>query len=296
VSDLRRWATSPEGARAAVARVEACPQAASGWADMLGSIITTDPRHRDSIWSGVSAAAAPLSLPSVAALCDNKAEDLFDVDEFLGGSHTLHLLGTAGGAASARPIITALVDAITERGRFLASRSATGRMKGGLTLVLDEIIQLCPLNQLPQLFADGGGNGMSTCAIIQQVSQLETWYSPSQRSEIWGNAAAKIILGGSGAAEELEAISRLIGEWTTTEYASSMSSAGGHTSQLHQAQRRIAPVDFLRELPVGRGVFLYRNVPPVLLDLTAYHKRPDGHELKRAEAVVRKEIGDRYVH
>lgn len=296
IGELRRWAESPERARTALAELAAHKAAAPGWADSLGAIITSDPRHRDSIWSGVAAAAAPLALPSVAALCDNKGDDVFDIDKFLGGSNTLYLLGTAGGATSVRPIITALIDAIAERGRILASRSPTGRLSHILSLILDEITQLCPLSLLPQLLADGGGSGIPVVAIIQAISQLETWWSAPERSEIWGNASAKIVLGGSGAVEELEAVSRLIGEWTTTEQGSSMSTAGGHTSQFHQVQRRIAPVDLLRELPVGRGVLLYRNVPPVMLDLTAYHKRPDGYELKRAEAAVRKAIGERYAH
>ena len=280
---LRQWASSPENARDALTVLKSAPGASPGWAGSLAAIIASDPRHRDSVWSGVAAAAAPLALPPVAAICDNSGGVAFDIDEFLGAANTLYVLGTAEGGLSARPIVNALISAIAERARMKAAHTRGGRLRLNLSLILDEFAKLCPLPFLPSLLADGGGMGMSIIVVIQALSQLATAYSEAERSEIWGNASTKIALGGGGDPAELEDISRLIGEWTTTEQSTSTGGAGGgHITQLHTRHQRIAPPDWLREQPAGQGVLLYRNVAPALVHLRPWYERPDARRLTAA--------------
>lgn len=288
IQDLRRWATSPENARDALTVLKSAPRASLGWSTSLAAIIASDPRHRDSVWSGVAAAMAPLALPSVAEICDDPKSTGFDIEEFLNGPNTLYVLGTADSGLSARPIINALIAAIAERARMKAAHSRSGRLLMNLSLILDEFTKLCPIPFLPSLLADGGGMGMSIIIVLQALAQLATAYSEAEQSEIWGNASTKIVLGGGGDPDELERISRLIGEWTTTEQSTTSSGAGGGpTIGLHTRHQRIAPPDWLREQPVGRGVLLYRNVAPARLSLRPWYERPDAARLEASLEALR---------
>lgn len=284
---LRRWGASPSAARAAVTVLQAAPGAALGWDESLQGILTAEPRQRDSVWSGVSEALKPLSLPSVASLVVHDPIQGFSVEEFLAGPNTLYVLGTASGAVSARPIITALVDGIAETARLTAAAKASGRMTPPLSLVLDEVAKLCPFPSLPELLADGGGSGIATTVVIQAPSQLETAWSRSEAAEMWANASAKIVLGGATERDDLEALSRLIGEWEIEERSETHSSDGQITTHVDRRREPIASPDMIRELPRGEGILLYRNLPPIRITLDMWHRRKDAGPMRENEAALR---------
>lgn len=285
---LRRWSASAPSARSAVAVLRESSVAVSGWADGLEAVIDADPRHRDSVWSGVDEALKPLGLPSVERLMSYSALQGFCVEEFLEAPNTLYIIGTARGAVSARPVMAALLDALAEAGRRRAALSISGRLSPPLSFVLDEVAKLCPFPALPELLADGGGSGLATTVIVQALAQLETAWSRSEATEMWANASAKVILGGGADDADLEALSRLVGEWEVEERSETRSEQGGPSIHVSRRKERIAPADFLRELPIGQGILLYRNLPPVRLNLQQWSGRSDGRTLLGHEAALRR--------
>lgn len=285
---LARWAGSAPAAREAVSILREAQGVAPGWAEALEGVIASDARHRDTVWSGVAEALKPLSLPSVARLASYDPTQGFSIDEFLSGPNTLYVIGTARGAASLRTVMAALIDAIAEAGRRRAAGVMSGRMVPPLSFILDEVAKLCPFPALPELLADGGGSGIATTVIVQALAQLETGWSRAEAVEMWANASAKVILGGAADDDDLEGLSKLVGEWEVEERSETSGDRGSATIHTSRRRERIAPPDFLRELAVGEGILLYRNLPPVRLALEQWHERKEGHQLRAHEATLRK--------
>ena len=77
------------------------PFGGGGWAEALNAAIQADPRTRDSIWAGVRAALARLADPHVLDAITPRDGHHLDPEQFLTGTGTLYLLGTAAGAGAA---------------------------------------------------------------------------------------------------------------------------------------------------------------------------------------------------
>jgi type IV secretion system protein VirD4 len=119
--------------------------------------------------------------------------------------------------------------------------------------------------------------------------------SREQARERWGEHGAgaivaacthRLIIGGGGDLEELEDLSRLVGErdeeirshsWNPLGQART----GTSTSTSLRRVPIITPAD-LQALPKGRGVLCSPNTPPAEVHLPAWWDRPDAHQLQQA--------------
>lgn len=123
-TELFRWTLDPTSAADAVAILTNHPDAATGWADSLASMIDADPRTRDSIWQGVSLSLAALADPRVLDAVSPGAGEEFDPEAFIRQRGTLFLLATGAGAGNSAALVAALVEDLVETARRLAARSA----------------------------------------------------------------------------------------------------------------------------------------------------------------------------
>lgn len=154
---LYQWALSPTAAMDAVRILQGSIQAAEGWADSLESMVTSDPRTRDSIWQGVGLAFQSLADPRVMEAVTPTAGDEFDPESFIAKRGTLYLLATGSGASSSAPLVAAFIEDLVEVARRMAARSPGARLDPPICMMLDEIGNLAPLPSLPALMAEGGG-------------------------------------------------------------------------------------------------------------------------------------------
>ncbi|MDN5751558.1 MAG: type IV secretory system conjugative DNA transfer family protein, partial [Pseudonocardia sp.] len=99
-TELFRWTLDPTSAADAVAILTNHPDAATGWADSLASMIDADPRTRDSIWQGVSLSLAALADPRVLDAVSPGEGEEFDPEAFIRQRGTLFLLATGAGAGN----------------------------------------------------------------------------------------------------------------------------------------------------------------------------------------------------
>ncbi len=60
--------------------------------------------------------------------------------------------------------------------------------------------------------SDGGGSGITTLAVLQSLAQARDRWGREATGAIWDAAIVKVILGGSANADDLAAISRLVGD------------------------------------------------------------------------------------
>ncbi|PSL08174.1 type IV secretory pathway TraG/TraD family ATPase VirD4 [Haloactinopolyspora alba] len=296
-ADLYRWSIDPVAALEAVRVLTDHPRAATGWAAALEAAATADERTRDSIWLGVRQALGSLAAPHVLDAVSPGPGEQFDPAEFLTSRGTLYLLGTATGAGNAAPLISAFIEDMVETARKLAAAAPAARLDPPLSLVLDEIGNLVPLNSLPTLMSEGGGTGLVTTAVFQSLAQLRAGWGDDTAHTIWESAIAKIILGGASTSKDLQDLATLIGERDDETVSLSRSTGRGDKSRSRQTSLRRVPIldtAALRTLPFGTGVLMLRSAAPIMLDLTAWTSRDDADRIDTNRREVETRIGDAF--
>lgn len=270
---LYQWAQNPTAATYAVHILQASHNAADGWADSLGSMISADPRTRDSIWQGVSLAFNALADPRVLdAVSPREGED-FDPNRFLEEHGTLYLLATGAGAGASAALVSAFIEDLTETARRRAARSAGARLDPPLLLALDEIGNLAPLPSLPTLMADGGGTGITILTVLQSLAQARQKWGQHHTAAIWDAAIVKIILGGASESRDLQDLCTLIGERDEMTDSITTDVTGGRSRQRSIRRVPILAPDALRTMPFGVATILLRSTPPIVADLRPWSNR-----------------------
>ena len=244
----------------------------------------------------VSSTAMSLGLV-LQAMADDRVVDLvcptagqgLDVEAFVrGAADTLYLVSEGGEGISTAPLVTAFASAVVSCARRLSQACPGGKLDPPLTFVLDEAANVAPLPDLPMLMSDGGGRGMSTWAFVQSFAQLRARWGRDGADSIWGASSIKLLLGGCTEADDLERISRVVGERRVRRQ--SQTSPGGlvgparASTSTTSERERILPVEALARIPVGKALLLYRAVPAALVGLPAWWERKDAAVFKASQA------------
>lgn len=287
-SVLYEWSLSAAAARDAVAILSSHPRAIASWDRALDAIVSADPRQRDSVWSMVGNAFAPLADPRVLEAVSPADGESFHPRDFLRDRGTLFLLGTASGAAATAGLVSALIEDVVEVARRLAAASPGARLDPPLTLILDEAANY-PLPSLASLMSEGGGTGIPTMVVLQSLAQARDRWGKETAGAIWDSATAKVVLGGSSNASDLADLSRLVGEREVLEssqsYQSGSASTGRSISTSIRRQSVLDPAK-IRTLKLGYGLLLYRASKPIMLTLRPWNRRSDAEQLQNDRAKI----------
>ncbi|MDE3203407.1 MAG: type IV secretory system conjugative DNA transfer family protein [Acidobacteriota bacterium] len=220
--------------------------------DVLRGIDSTDSREQSGIWSS---AAGLLAAYRSERVLDRSDPPNFDPASLAATTDTVYVCAPARHQDLVAPVVVSFLDQV----RAGAVATATSG-RPHLTLVLDELANIAPLPDLASLVSEGGGQGVLTVGVLQDLSQA--------RSR-WGVAAegflslfgAKLVLPGIADLQTLELVSRLGGEidvparsisrgpWWAAGRGAPTVSWSGHR------QRRL-PVDLVRHQPRGTAVVL----------------------------------------
>lgn len=290
-AELFAWTLSPSSASDAVAILASHPSAAAGWGESLDSMIHSDARTRDSIWMGVSLALSSLADPRVLDAVTPRPGEHFDPVEFLTGNGALYLLATGAGAGASWSLVAAFIEDLVETARRLAAASPGARLDPPLLLALDEIGNLSPLPSLPVLMAEGGGTGITTMPVLQSLSQARDKWGDHAAGAIWDASIAKIILGGTSSARDLQDLSALIGE--RDEKTDTISVGDYGSRSLQRSTRRVAvlPPEAIRTLPFGTALVLLRSSSPLVTDLRPWTDRSDASQMRADRAATESALG-----
>lgn len=286
---LYEWSLSAAAAKDAVAILSINPNATPTWDRALDAIVSADHRQRDSVWSMVGNALAPLADPQVLAAVSPAEGENFDPVDFLKRRGTLYLLGTAAGTSATAGLVSALVEDVVEVARRMAAAASGARLDPPLCLILDEAANY-PLPSLGSLMSEGGGTGIPTMVVLQSLAQARDRWGTETAEAIWDSATAKIVMGGSSNASDLADISRLLGEREVQEVSQSYQAGSKSVST---SIRRVNVLDpaTIRTLKFGHGLLLFRASQPIIMTLRPWISRRDADSLRnnraRIEALVR---------
>lgn len=214
----------------------------------------------------------------LSMLCPVPNDPGIDTARFTDAANTLYCLARPSMNASTAPIVTALVETITQGAIRSSGRTASGKLDRHLSLILDEAPNTCALPSLPSLMSEGGGNGIHTWVYAQSRSQLVARWEEDGAETIINSSAARVLFGGISDNRFLNEISELIGkEWVEHTSSSTNSgkdgSPGVTVSKQMQLDAKMRP-DQIRKLPQGKVLLVYREIEAIA-QILPWWDRPD---------------------
>ncbi len=238
---------------------------------LLGAL-NTEERERSSIFS---ATADALQAYAGEHALGAAREPNFDTDRFVRSRDTIYIHAPADAQAGTAPIVCGLLSEIR---RATYKAHAAGELTGGRVLfALDEVANIAPLEELPQMASEGGGQGLVLLAALQDLSQAR---------DRWGEQAdgfltlfgTKLDLSGIADLKTLETISQMLGEYDRKMVSTTRSkpsfiaqnpSSSGSTTVSTQRTRNLSPGE-VAKLPAGAALHL-DGVHWELVKLTPAH-------------------------
>jgi type IV secretion system protein VirD4 len=223
--------------------------------DVLTGVANTEARERSSIFS---AAADALDAYTSQAALDAADEQNFDADRFVSSHDTVYIHAPAESQRMAAPLVCGL---LAEIRRATYRAHAAGQLAGRVLFALDEVANVAPIAELPQIASEGGGQGLLLLAVLQDLSQARAR---------WGLVAdgfltlfgTKLVLPGVADQRTLETISTALGEYdrkVVTETRTQMPDRWftSQRSSSHSTQRtRVLSPGEIANIPAGRALHL----------------------------------------
>jgi len=168
VADLVRWVDRHEG-HEALEILEARQGTEHPSTSLLVGLLATDAREQSGIWSTASGVLG--AYRSLGALSATRAA-LLDAHEFVSGANTLYVCAPGRQQGLMAPLIVGLLDDLQQ-----ASLQRNESMRPVL-FALDELANIAPIPELPQLVSEGGGQGVLTIGCLQDLSQARARWGP----------------------------------------------------------------------------------------------------------------------
>lgn len=265
------------------------PGAAPGWFDDLRKYCRAGaPETTSSTDMSLGLVLGCLADPAVLDLVCPAPGEGIDIDALVAPGcddpATLYVVCEGGSAASTAPLSTALISAVVRAGRRASQARDDGRLDPACTFVLDEAPNVAPIPEMPLLLSDGGGRGLPAWVFAQSFGQLRARWGRDEADTMWGSSPIKLVLGGASETDDLERLSRLMGERRVRRVSTSRSHGSGWSRQSSTEKERVMPVKAIRQLDVGQALLLYRSLPPAVVDLTPWWKRKDASSFQRPAA------------
>lgn len=241
------------------------PGAAPGWAESLDQMYDLPDKSRKAVFLTLRSVLSWTDhAPLLEAVSPAPGEG-FDVEAFAASSGTLYMIGSDRKGGSLAPLFSCFTTELFEAAKTLAGRSPGQRLDPPLTLVLDEAPQICPI-PLPAMSADALGRGIKIHMAVQSRSQLSMRWGRDGAAAIWANMTTKIFLPSISNVEDLEEISRLVGDVTEFSRSQSHDSRGRATGgSTHRVTRRALGPEEIRMMRRGRALVLHRNTRAIVI-------------------------------
>jgi type IV secretory pathway TraG/TraD family ATPase VirD4 len=245
------------------------------FSSLLG-VFNTEDRERSSIFSAAADALQAYSSERALAAARNPN---FDAGGFVRSQDTIYIHAPAEAQAAAAPIVCGL---LAEIRRATYQAHAAGDLQGRVLFALDEVANIAPLEELPQIASEGGGQGLLLLAALQDLSQARQRWG-AQADGFLTLFGSKLILPGIADTKTLDAISVMLGEYDRRVVSDTRPNIGlgevlfnpkatrQNRSRTYSTQRtRVLSPGEIANIPAGQALYL-DGVNWELLTLTPAH-------------------------
>lgn len=286
MTDVLGWALD-ERQNEPIRLLRGHPGAASGTAALLDTLYRSPVETRSNLWATVLTGVAPLLSETARAVFCPRPGTGFTPEQFLRQSGTIYLIVPDTQAGNLAPLISSFVDDLVTAATTTAATSPTGRLDPPLGLFLDEVANVAPLPQLPQLMSYAAGSGIFVTAVLQDIAQARARWGRDGAAMLWSAATCKVVLGGLTGDEPTE-ISRLAGTYRET-LTSHSRLPGGASLSASLSDRPVLTPDAIRTLDPARrqALILHATTPPVITRMVRHHEGPHADDHARAEHNLR---------
>jgi type IV secretory pathway TraG/TraD family ATPase VirD4 len=274
--DVLSWVSDPEHHRDTIMGLLSRSPSARPVIENVAQFLDTNANTRTSTTTTIMPALEWLQDPELARIALDAALPQLDVEELLNRRGTLYLLGERDGGVA--PVFTALTSWVATRMRRIASTSTEeGRLRVPAAFVLDEPANTCAV-PLHEWLGDFRGHNMSVHTAFQSRAQLDAKWGRDAGRIIWAATPCKLIMPGIGDEVDLEAISKLCGEYD--EDTTPKGEAPGRTTL---RVRRVIPPEAVRMLPEFHALVIVAGMEPTIGKFTAVWDRKEVRAARRAE-------------
>ncbi|GAA3843792.1 hypothetical protein GCM10022226_78480 [Sphaerisporangium flaviroseum] len=288
VQQVLQWLANPAERRPIELLYDAGRDALAG---QLQRTIRGATETRDGIYETAGQCVACLLDPVIAAwITPGEQLDEFDPHAFVAGTDTLYLFSKKG-PGSAAPLVAAFCDSVLQAAVAAAER-AGGRLDPPLLPILDEAANICPIEDLPDLYSFFGSMGIPLVTILQSYRQGVRVWGEVGMDAMWSAATIKILGAGLDDPDFAAKISRLIGDHKIIETSVSRSRSGRSVTLSPRLERIFTAAD-IRALPKGTALLLATGIRAAVITLRPYHRERDAPALKQATLRVRQQITER---
>ncbi len=266
VLDAGEWAMSVSGWIAASEILASFGE--TQWSHSLREDAELDARTSSSITATLTSTLMGLSNTRLReALTPLPGEPAVDIAELLRASGTIFAVAPAEADSHLvyRPWTTLLA---SEVAAVLREMARGQRLEPPALLLLNELVHVCPLPELPGLLADGRGHNIVTLAIVQDPAQLAARYTPDEARAITAAAQHRLLLS-AGSDDTAREWSELIGTYRAPQRSRTHTPMGVTATSANTSleDRPIMPPEELRFIPYGCAVLLPRGQAPLPLQL-----------------------------
>ncbi|MGH8876509.1 MAG: type IV secretory system conjugative DNA transfer family protein [Stackebrandtia sp.] len=270
MNDVLRWSLNERDDTPVRVLADAGSQAADGIADLLQDIYGSPYETRSNMWNTVQTAVAPLLTQGARRTFCPPAGAGLNIDDFLRESGTVYIHVSDDEAGGLAPLVSAFVDEITRAAKRLGDNNPTGRIDPPLGMILDEVNNVVPLPNLPNLMSYAAGSGIFIAAILQSLAGARDRWGQHGADMLWAASTVKIALGGLPE-DELQRLSTLAGEFreklTTPQY----SHHGTHLSTTLVDRKTINAADIRTLSESDREALVIHSTTPAVKTRLARH-------------------------
>jgi type IV secretion system protein VirD4 len=184
-----------------------------------------------------------------------------------GEANTIYVVAAGHDQELLRPVILALVTATYEAAVNRAREC--GALDPALLMLMDEAANIAPVRNLASWLSQCGDHGILIATIWQSIAQIDHRYGRAARDAICAACTAQIFIPPLAEPTSSGYLSDLLGE----EPVANASSAGpgGNLSVTHA---KAAQAPWLREVPRGRAILVYRDLPPAIVRAPGWFEDP----------------------
>ena len=245
------------------------------FASLVG-VFNTEDRERSSIFS---ATADALQAYTSETALQAAREPNFDAEKFVRSHDTIYIHAPAEQQAAAAPLVCGL---LAEIRRATYRAHTTGQLAGRVLFALDEVANIAPMDELPQIASEGGGQGLLLLAALQDLSQARQRWG-AQADGFLTLFGSKLILSGIADSKTLETVSTMLGEYDRQVVSRTRPQMGfmhssladswpvtGSTATYSTHRTRVLSPGEVSNIPTGRGLHL-DGVEWELVTLTPAH-------------------------
>ncbi|WP_159796729.1 type IV secretory system conjugative DNA transfer family protein [Puerhibacterium puerhi] len=274
ITDVFTWANDPDSTHSDNPAAVLNKHGETANAVALERTQTLTEKQRDGVYGTVRPWIGVLGSSKIAPWITDPtgARPHFDPHRFVRSSDTLYLVSKEGGG-SARAITAALTMAVLTAAEQAGAASPGGRLPVPLTVVLDEVANVCRWRELPDVYSHYGSRGIVVSSFFQSWAQGVEAFGETGMQKLWSAANVRVV--GSGLSEDkfLPFVSGLIGDHDVVKRSATQQKGGRSVSTSVQRQR-IFEVSDLTALPQGRALLMGSGLPPALLRLDHFSARP----------------------